>query len=88
MLQLQKHTIEGINMIIKLNEVKNIYTKVSYNKTRHFNKLILHIYNMIKWLRECTMRQNDYKLLSWINHLFFLLDLVIIVQNYMDLKKL
>lgn len=43
-------------MIIKLNEVKRIYTKVSYNKTRHFNKHVLQIYHMIKGMYKASKR--------------------------------
>jgi len=41
---MQKQTIEDF----KLNVVKRIYAKVSYNKTRHFNKVVLQVYKMIK----------------------------------------
>jgi hypothetical protein len=75
-------------MIIKLNAVKIIYTKVSYNKIRHFNNHVLQIHKMIKWLRECTRCQNDYKLLSLTNHPISLLDFVFDVQNYTNSKEL
>jgi hypothetical protein len=45
---MQKHRTKGLNVIIKLNVVKKIDTKISYNKTRQFNKPILQVNKMIK----------------------------------------